>query len=403
MKIEYIRKLMTSHMILESAGNLAVWEEKMIAHAAGENVLFAECVREDGVNRLWYDITGKQSIETLLETEELGFELLGRILTGIYEVQEELERVLLRPDAVLLIPECIFTDYRTGQMMFCYYPGNEEGIAEAFLSLMEYLLSRLDHKDERAVELAYKIYEEASGVKGEGSLGEFKNLLRMPYEREDAGETDKAVEEWNHSDMCEAHEPEEKMQDFDIESESGQTRQRMSRSMRGLRLPEIRKLEQWKDFFREKVKGFFPNGEKPVERSLHMDRVKRRKVEEETFVFEPEEETRTTLRPTVLLSELAKTPEGILRYEGSGNQPDLVIRGESYVIGSEPECEGYIKSSTVSRKHARIIRKEDIFFIEDLNSSNGTYVGGELLNYKTKVSLQKNEIVLFADEKFRFI
>lgn len=46
---------------------------------------------------------------------------------------------------------------------------------------------------------------------------------------------------------------------------------------------------------------------------------------------------------------------------------------------------------------------DDIYFLEDLNSSNGTYVGGEPLNYKTKMSLQKNEVVLFADEKFRFI
>ena len=73
------------------------------------------------------------------------------------------------------------------------------------------------------------------------------------------------------------------------------------------------------------------------------------------------------------------------------------------MIGSEPGCDGYIPSTTVSRKHARITQKDGIYFIEDLNSSNGTNVGGELLNYKTKMSLQKNEVVVFADEKFRFI
>ena len=42
-------------------------------------------------------------------------------------------------------------------------------------------------------------------------------------------------------------------------------------------------------------------------------------------------------------------------------------------------------------------------FIEDMNSANGTKAGGTLLDYKMKVSLQANEILEFADEKFRFI
>jgi len=44
-----------------------------------------------------------------------------------------------------------------------------------------------------------------------------------------------------------------------------------------------------------------------------------------------------------------------------------------------------------------------VYFIEDMNSANGTKAGGTLLDYKMKVSLQANEILEFADEKFRFI
>ena len=40
---------------------------------------------------------------------------------------------------------------------------------------------------------------------------------------------------------------------------------------------------------------------------------------------------------------------------------------------------------------------------EEMNSANGTKAGGTLLDYKMKVSLQANEILEFADEKFRFI
>lgn len=81
----------------------------------------------------------------------------------------------------------------------------------------------------------------------------------------------------------------------------------------------------------------------------------------------------------------------------------MVLDSFPYVIGSDKSCNGYLPGAAVSRRHARVTKQEDIYFIEDLNSSNGTYVGGELLNYRVRMSLQKNEIVVIADKKFRFI
>ena len=131
--------------------------------------------------------------------------------------------------------------------------------------------------------------------------------------------------------------------------------------------------------------------------------MKNAQKEPEPFVFEPEEEEHKSANPTVLLAGISQKPEGILRYEGTGGYSDLVIEKDNYVIGSAAECDGRIPSTTVSRRHAKISKRGTVFFIEDLNSSNGTRVGGELLNYKTGMSLQKNEVVMFADEKFRFI
>ena len=131
--------------------------------------------------------------------------------------------------------------------------------------------------------------------------------------------------------------------------------------------------------------------------------MKNMQKEPEAFVFEPEEEEHKSANPTVLLAGISQKPEGILCYEGTGGYSDLVIEKDNYVIGSAAECDGRIPSATVSRRHAKISKKGAVFFIEDLNSSNGTRVGGELLNYKTGMSRQKNEVVMFADEKFRFI
>lgn len=431
MKIDYIRKLMTSHMVLEQRGELQEWEEEMIAHTTVEGVLFGESVGENGQNSLWYDITGKQALDVILESEELHYELLCRILTRIYEIVEGLESVLLQPDGLLLLPECIFVDYRTEQIFFCYYPGNMKAVSEAFAELMEYLLARLDHRDERVVALAYGVYERTS--KGEGSLRELKELLCMPYEQDETEETAESVEDApeNVEDAL------ENKQTSAVLSEKIRKEEMMSKKEE---IAEDSSAEEKSCLHKNKAKrnkvSFMKNGMpekyKFLEEKIMVWRkrlldlsvfqkekylsdpkfmlgsriksVRERKTEEEVYVFEPEEEDeQQEMRPTVLLSSISKPPEGILRYEGKGACADLTITGASYVIGSGPGCEGYIPSTTVSRRHARITRMEDIYFIEDLNSSNGTYVGGEMLNYKTKMSLQKNEIVVFADEKFRFI
>lgn len=389
MQVRYIRKLMTSHMILEQGERLSTWEERMIAHTSLEHMLFAECITEDGRNSLWYDITGKQSIDVMLDAGGLQYELLCKLLAGIYQAVEQIESILLQADGLLLLPESIFVDYRTEDIYFCYYPGNDKGLPEAFEELMQYLLTKADHGDERVVELVYAVYERAT--KGSGSLLELKKLLRMPYEKDGQEEEQEEIQEKEAEFIVADESPVAQKEPMGSEEQSEAGMVQAENSHQRARNPWKRLAKKCSDYWKKRIRIVRPT------------RKSRRQTSEEEFVFEPEKEAPQMSRPTVLLAELTKPPEGVLRYEGKGLCRDLVIEGDSYVVGSEPECGGYIPSTTVSRRHAKITQKEGIYFIEDLNSSNGTYVGGEMLNYKTKVSLQKNEIVIFADEKFRFI
>ena len=48
------------------------------------------------------------------------------------------------------------------------------------------------------------------------------------------------------------------------------------------------------------------------------------------------------------------------------------------------------------------LNKDKEYFIEDLNSKNGTWLNGEVLNYKTSYPLKKNDKICFADEEYVF-
>jgi serine/threonine-protein kinase len=60
------------------------------------------------------------------------------------------------------------------------------------------------------------------------------------------------------------------------------------------------------------------------------------------------------------------------------------------------DLDAYDPDSKVSRKHARIIRREDAYFIEDLGSTNGTFVnrGRRLLPGTPQVLNEGDEIIV---------
>lgn len=419
MKIQYIRKLTASYMVLAQCEDLQEWEKKMIAHAPKGNIVFAECVQENGEKYLWYNITGKQALDAVLETETLSYDMLCNVLNGIYEAAQQLEGMLLPAQSVLLSAESIFMDYRTRQISFCYYPGNSVPLPEAFRTFMEYLLTRLDHSDERAVKAAYDIYGQSSA--GGVELRELKSLLLIPYEKDEARTEPEGL------DDTESEEPEtyaaagQSEWDGKREVSIWKTIFRGESTVQELLAAVWEKI--WKTASETADKSASETADKTAGETAGKTtgrgaaagekrrpgrwkiggNMKNMKKEPEPFVFEPEEEEHKSANPTVLLAGISQKPEGILRYEGTGGYSDLVIEKDNYVIGSAAECDGRIPSTTVSRRHAKISKRGTVFFIEDLNSSNGTRVGGELLNYKTGMSLQKNEVVMFADEKFRFI
>ncbi|WP_153556767.1 SpoIIE family protein phosphatase [Roseimaritima sediminicola] len=65
------------------------------------------------------------------------------------------------------------------------------------------------------------------------------------------------------------------------------------------------------------------------------------------------------------------------RSEGSAGRYDLP---ETAIIGRHPECDVILTVGAVSRHHAKIFRRDAEYFLEDLQSRNGTFVNGKLVS-----------------------
>ena len=63
----------------------------------------------------------------------------------------------------------------------------------------------------------------------------------------------------------------------------------------------------------------------------------------------------------------------------------ITLLDDPVVIGRHPECSIQIDDSSVSRRHAQLILVDDVWFVEDLDSRNGTFVNGEAIDSKAKL------------------
>jgi len=326
--------------------------------------------KEDNKYLLRYDITGKQALDVLLENRLVDETVLRSLLLGICVAVKQLEKYLLLQEGLLLLPETVFWDGKSETMHFCYYPEVEEPLQVHLVRLMEYILAKTDHKNVLAVQLVYGVYEEVQ--KSTFCINNLQEHLFGVKTYEGGRQQEDYDKEKTEDVMEEVYE-----RDFSY-IEKGEAVKKIWK---------IGAIENFMGWIREKIKKM------PREK-----KVKSMVVIETEESEEPEVWTETRV-----LGSVDSEIEGVLRYEGGNLLSDINVSKMPFLLGSAKDCDGIINYPTISRYHAKISMREGIYFIEDLNSTNGTKVNGGLLSYKTKVSLKKNDRICFANEPYRFL
>ncbi len=87
-----------------------------------------------------------------------------------------------------------------------------------------------------------------------------------------------------------------------------------------------------------------------------------------------------------------------LYLEREGEEP-IRVTADRFIIGRGPHCDLVIDSPRVSREHVALTRKGILFYLEDLNSSNGTWFGEERV---TKRELESGDVINLGNEPVTF-
>ena len=426
MKISYERNLKESLMTVEGRPVMKPYEEEMLRENDIPSLLSFYTSTMNGEVRFCFDITGKSSLRDFLEEEGLSAGIVSGVIKKLKKAFEQTDRYLINPENIRLSPDTIFIERLSGdfRLFLSYMPFEDDGGEYGLSAVMRFLTEKPVRGDMRLTELIYSLYDASLREKDS-----FEALLSVlsGYEKKEGDEggrekvKDVLAEEERLLEPVSPAEPERKKKgrgqslfesaekrrrsDFDREDEivrdgydpgfddedeeesypedDESILSKLFSSLKGL---FSKKAKEGKERLTGRIKSLFPSGKENIKA---LD-----------FLYE---ETDSIEKPTVLMSGAGAGGPLLLSYEGSGRGRDYPLSKEIFRIGSEKGNDAVIDSPVVSRHHAKIVRQGEDYFIEDLNSKNGTFVNGKMLSYRESVRLKRMDKIIFADEVFRIV
>ena len=399
-EITYERTVSSNYMKIPSVME-ACFDEKMILRKAYTGCIGMEKCFVNGQGQYWYNITGKQGLDSYCRVNTVNFAFFETLLLRICNQLEVLEWNLIDSNCLMVDPELIFLNNRGEDISFVLYPDRKTDFFADFQQLMEYLLTKLNHGEKEAVHTAYKIYEIT--LSNSYDMSEIKEAILARKQKDERKENLKEIkkipivskEATKTAERCQKENTD--TQHFlkeDRKIQKSSDNKKNLNFIENLKNKTMELLERTKKILSAKPEDIFAKNRNIIP-----------KKEEAKVVYPDEEEQKEELEihPTVCLTGVFGEARGILLYEGMENYTDFDLQQESCLIGKNNRVRMHIEKDTISQVHARIDYIENYYYIEDLNSTNGTYVNDEILNYKERKVLQSGDSVRFADVKYRFL
>lgn len=343
----------------------------------------------DGDAFLYYDISSTQSIVQLFEGKVIGRDWMRDFLWGMDRMRQELSRYLLEDRNVIWSPRHIYQDLEKNDFFFMYVPYCERD--SGFKPLLDFWVEHIDYGDEALVEFVYGLYEQYATA-GEICLNQqifdsFKEVEKQERTRQ------KAERQEQEEEVIRTRE-QEPLQILSSQCSPPSESETMDRRKGFLAFLGGRRKKQdpisYQEILRRQV-ATQPLGAVGEEQVYGM----------EGACSEMEKGDEEEYGKTVYIEETERElPRGLYRDNG-----ELAVRIDKFpfVIGKrKEETDLVLDDRSISRIHARILEEEGNIYLEDLNSTNGTFKNGLRMRPYEKRRLEKEDELRFGKVEYIF-
>ena len=164
-RTEIKRDMQHNYLVIkDDTINQSCYQEKMIKNNEIPGILPFHQQSMNGEKQIHYEITGFQSLSTVMEKVLLSQYQVIKIFNRIFELLKKLPEYLLREDDIVLDPEHIYIKLPDYETYICYYPGYHMLVKQQLAHLFEYLLGCINYKDKDTVYLVYSLYMKSKEI-----------------------------------------------------------------------------------------------------------------------------------------------------------------------------------------------------------------------------------------------
>lgn len=323
---------------------------------------------DEGEQGMCYDISSKQSLSKYFLKGRITSSWMERLEEGLKAVLWSLEQYLLDNRNLILEPDCIFQDMESDKLYFLYYPyyiEKEENNMEEFLS---FLIEHTEEGEEELQEILYNIYSDWETLQEQFTIETFLMLWEKYNESADNENTENTEKTLLEADMPVAKEDKEVAE-------------------------RVKKPDLGEIFF-----GKYRRNKEEEKKNI---------VAMEPWEYKPEPVAKTAdleeQSKTTYMEVQAETDERKLYGNGKQNRKVIALDKLPLIIGKKGEKTDVILSdASISRMHARITEENGQIYLEDLNTTNGTYKNGLRLKPYEKVEVLKEDEICLGKLRFTY-
>ena len=141
---------------------------------------------------LSYVISGLESMEKYVESHPLTHSAISSFMEGLNKLLSSLEEYMVSENSLFLCPSSVFFSPDNEEWLFTLIPSFENIFRNSLSDFLSYLLKHIDYNDDRAVIMAYSLFQETT--KEFYQLPDLLRIVRMNMAKEKVSKTSDSLE-----------------------------------------------------------------------------------------------------------------------------------------------------------------------------------------------------------------
>lgn len=425
----YERNLNRNYLVMEN--QLAIeqnYKDEMLTQNTISGLIPIEIRILNNRKMYYYDVTGLQLLSTAFGHSKLSLIQLKWLLHSILNTVNHANKYLLEENDFVLLPEQIFVRITRQEVILCYFPDYGMDIREQFSKLLEYFMSQVEYEEKEAVVFIYSMY-----MKSREKDFTFQSLYEILDSKElleeAKSETIVGDQQYEFRGVQEKIEEEQEILYYPIKS---YIKVILSIFLSILIVIVAYQLKLFHNTFGNKIDSvkiiatiiviivlniylFFINFSQNKKCSKMIVKTVYEKQESDNNKMAankqdkpPEtvnalEEQLENSRDTVLLCDRADAAFVVLIPEIDKQYQEIQITECPFFIGKlKLKANACIESPAISKIHAKIEKEDAVYYLHDLNSTNGSKVNGVPVPLNGRVELHDGDRISFADVSYIF-